>query len=156
MPFKTAVHCGSLFCKFSVHTTFLWVAFLDNLQNVVVGHCSAYYCCGSIFGKLHLQFNVCKLLSCNFWNLLLIIFLQIIPLVNSLTSHRWPRSVWSIDQWTIDIWIFTIFFAETKMLDGAVCIEAKELNSALFSDKPHLVERNDRDRSESTENISLF
>ena len=60
---------------------------------------------------------------------------------------------WSVDNWYLNIYHF---FAETKILDGAVCIEAKELNSALFSDKPHLVERNDRDRSESTENISLF
>ena len=47
-------HCGSLFGKFSFLTTFLWIAFLDNLQNVVVGHCSA---------NLLLWINFCKIAS---------------------------------------------------------------------------------------------
>ena len=104
---------------------------------------------------------VCNLLVWNFCNLLLlIIFLQNIPLVNFLTSDRWPRSVWSIEQWTIDIYHFLLKQRCWMELNSvAVCIiEAKEMNSVFSqtSDRHPLTERNEWDRSESTENVNLY
>ena len=94
-------HCGSLFCKFSFLTTFLWVAFLDNIQNVVVGHCTA---------NLLLWINFCKVASSIYCvqiivpqfckNIINKNKLQIIPLVNF-----W-RHTDGQGQWTIDIYDF--------------------------------------------------
>ena len=79
-------HCGSLFYKFLFSTTFLWVAFLDILQNAVVavGHCTA---------NLLLWINFCKIASSIYYVQIIVLQLlqkyyqynnklQIIPLVN--------------------------------------------------------------------------